>query len=161
MLGQAAERGTFEEEGWRVRKDGSRFWAQSVLTAIRDETGQLTGFAKVTRDHTDRKRAEEAVMLQLSAALLENMDVRKLLEAFSASIAEVIPHDAATLGMYDEAQRCDDGAVSGAGREGTAADGSARAGGRIAVGDGVPHARAGDSGADAGCGFWREGRWSI
>ena len=104
MLGQAAERGTFEEEGWRVRKDGSRFWAQSVLTAIRDETGQLTGFAKVTRDHTDRKRAEEAVLLQLSAALLENMDVRKLLEAFSASIAEVIPHDAATLGMYDEAR---------------------------------------------------------
>ena len=102
MLAQAAERGAFEEEGWRVRKDGTRFWAQSVLTAIHDETGQLTGFAKVTRDHTDRKRAEEAVMLQLSAALLENMDVRKLLEAFSASIREVIPHDAATLGMYDE-----------------------------------------------------------
>jgi formate hydrogenlyase transcriptional activator len=102
MLAQAAERGTHEEEGWRVRKDGSRFWAQSVLTAIHDTTGQVTGFAKVTRDHTDRKRAEEAVMLQMSAALLENMDVGKLLEAFSASIAEVIPHDAATLGMFDE-----------------------------------------------------------
>jgi len=102
ILAQAAERATHEEEGWRVRKDGERFWAQSVLTAIRDETGQLTGFAKVTRDHTDRKRAEEAVMLQLSAALLENMDTRKLLEAFSASIAEVIPHDAATLGLFDE-----------------------------------------------------------
>ncbi|MFZ0395415.1 MAG: sigma 54-interacting transcriptional regulator [Terracidiphilus sp.] len=104
VLAQAAERGGWEEEGWRVRKDGSRFWAHSALTAIRDETGQLTGFAKVTRDHTDRKRAEEAVMLQLSAALLENMDVGKLLEAFSASIAEVIPHDAATLGMHDEGQ---------------------------------------------------------
>jgi formate hydrogenlyase transcriptional activator len=101
MLVQAAERGRFEEEGWRVRKDGSRFWAHSVLTAIHDATGAVTGFAKVTGDRTDRKRAEEAVMLQLSAALLENMDMRKLLEAFSASIKEVIPHDAATLGMYD------------------------------------------------------------
>jgi formate hydrogenlyase transcriptional activator len=101
MLVQAAERGRFEEEAWRVRKDGSRFWAHSVLTAIHDATGAVTGFAKVTGDRTDRKRAEEAVMLQLSAALLENMDMRKLLEAFSASIKEVIPHDAATLGMYD------------------------------------------------------------
>ena len=101
MLVQAGEKGRFEEEGWRVRKDGSRFWAHSVLTAIRAADGQVTGFAKVTGDRTDRKRAEEAVLLQLSAALLENMDVRKLLEAFSASIKEVIPHDAATLGMYD------------------------------------------------------------
>ncbi len=101
MLAQAAERGKFEEEGWRVRRDGSRFWANSVLTAIRDASGEVTGFAKVTRDHTDRKRAEEAVMLQLTGALLENMDARRLLEVFSASIGEVIPHDAATLGMYD------------------------------------------------------------
>ena len=101
MLVQAAERGRFDEEGWRIRRDGSRFWAHSVLTAIHDASGAITGFAKVTGDRTDRKRAEEAVMLQLSAALLENMDVRKLLEAFSASIKEVIPHDAATLGMYD------------------------------------------------------------
>ncbi|HTX74820.1 MAG TPA: sigma 54-interacting transcriptional regulator [Terracidiphilus sp.] len=104
LLERAAEHGTHEEEGWRVRKDGSRFWAQSVLTAIHDAAGEVTAFAKVTRDHTDRKRAEEAVMLQLSAALLENMDTRKLLEAFSASIGAVIPHDAATLGMFDEAR---------------------------------------------------------
>ncbi|HEY3707069.1 MAG TPA: sigma 54-interacting transcriptional regulator [Terracidiphilus sp.] len=103
MMTQAAERGRFEEEGWRVRGDGSRFWAHSVLTAIHGATGEVTGFAKVTGDRTDRKRAEESVMLQLSSALLENMDVRKLLEAFSASIREVIPHDAATLGLYDAA----------------------------------------------------------
>src|SRR5215469_12784391 len=103
MLQQATERGRHEEEGWRVRKDGSRFWAHSVLTPIRDSNGNLSGFAKVTGDRTDRKRAEEAVMLQLSNALLQNMDVRKLLEAFSASIREVIPHDAATLGMHDAA----------------------------------------------------------
>ena len=68
LLKLAAATGRVEEEGWRVRKDGSRFWADVILTAIRDETGALTGFAKVTRDFTDRKRAEEAVMLQLSSA---------------------------------------------------------------------------------------------
>jgi PAS domain S-box-containing protein len=48
-----------EDEGWRVRKDGSRFWADIVITALRDEAGNLRGFTKVTRDITDRKRAEE------------------------------------------------------------------------------------------------------
>ncbi len=86
-----------------MRKDGSRFWADMILTAIRDTTGEISGFAKVTRDFTDRKRAEEAVMLQLSTALLANMDVRKLLGAISASIKEVIPHDYATLALYDRA----------------------------------------------------------
>jgi formate hydrogenlyase transcriptional activator len=103
LMRLAASRGRYEEEGWRVRKDGSRFWADSVLTAIRDSTGAVTGYAKVTRDFTDRKRAEEAMMLQLSSALLANMDVRKLLGAISASIREVVPHDAATLGLYDAA----------------------------------------------------------
>ena len=103
LMQLAAARGRFEEEGWRVRKDGSRFWANSVLTAIRDSAGTVTGYAKVTRDFTDRKRAEEAVMLQLSNALLANMDVRKLLGAISASLREVLPLDTATLGLYDPA----------------------------------------------------------
>ncbi|MGA2651298.1 MAG: sigma 54-interacting transcriptional regulator [Terracidiphilus sp.] len=101
MLRLAAERGRVEDEGWRVRKDGSRFWANSILTAIRNDLGEVTGYAKVTRDFTDRKRAEEAMMLQLSSALLANMDVSKLLGAISASIGEVIPHDAATLALTD------------------------------------------------------------
>ena len=101
LLQLASERGRYEEEGWRVRKDGSRFWADSILTAIRDSTGAVTGYSKVTRDFTDRKRAEEAVMLQLSTALLANMDVTKLLEAISASLHEVVPHDSATLALYD------------------------------------------------------------
>ncbi len=103
LLRLAAQKMRVQEEGWRVRKDGSRFWADITLSAIRDTTGELIGFAKVTRDFTDRKRAEEAVMLQLSNALLANMDVSKLLGAISASIGEVIPHDAATLGLYDSA----------------------------------------------------------
>jgi PAS domain S-box-containing protein len=101
LMRLAAARGRFEEEGWRVRKDGSRFWADSILTAIRDSTGAVTGYAKVTRDFTNRKRAEEAVMMQLTSALLANMDVRKLLGAISATLHEVIPHDAATLALYD------------------------------------------------------------
>jgi PAS domain S-box-containing protein len=104
LLRLTAERGRYEEEGWRVRKDGSRFWADSILTATRDLTGAVSGYAKVTRDFTDRKRAEEAVMLQLSSMLLANMDVRRLLDAISASIREVIPHDVATLGLYDSAR---------------------------------------------------------
>jgi PAS domain S-box-containing protein len=55
----ASEKGRYEEEGWRVRKDGTRFWANVVITAIRDETGQLIGYGKVTRDLTERKRQEE------------------------------------------------------------------------------------------------------
>jgi PAS domain S-box-containing protein len=103
LMRLAGERGRIEQEGWRVRKDGSRFWADVVLTAIRDTTGGLIGYAKVTRDFTNRKRAEEAVMLQLSGALLANMDGRKMLSAISASLRDVVPHDAATLGLHDRA----------------------------------------------------------
>src|SRR3989440_5593419 len=58
----ATEQGRFEDEGWRVRKDGSRFWANVVITALRDATGRLRGFGKVTRDITERKRAEEMML---------------------------------------------------------------------------------------------------
>jgi len=55
----ALEKGRAEEEGWRVRKDGSRFWANVVITAIRDAEGQLRGFAKITRDMSERRQLEE------------------------------------------------------------------------------------------------------
>ncbi len=58
-LSEAARVGRFEDEGWRIRKDGSRFWANVVITAIREQTGNLIGFAKVTRDLTARRQAEE------------------------------------------------------------------------------------------------------
>ena len=51
--------GVYQEEGWRVRKDGSRFWAHVTITAIRDESGQHLGFAKITRDHTERMQMLE------------------------------------------------------------------------------------------------------
>jgi PAS domain S-box-containing protein len=57
----ATREGRFEDEGWRVRKDGSRFWANVVITALRSEEGQLLGFSKITRDLTERKLHEEAL----------------------------------------------------------------------------------------------------
>lgn len=61
MLARARANGSAEDEGWRVRKDGTRFWANVVITALRDESGSLRGFAKVTRDMTERRRGEEAL----------------------------------------------------------------------------------------------------
>jgi PAS domain S-box-containing protein len=60
-LRTAAAEGKFEREGWRVRKDGSRFWANVVIDAIRDRSGKLVGYAKVTRDITERREAQEAL----------------------------------------------------------------------------------------------------
>ncbi|MGE5270480.1 MAG: PAS domain S-box protein, partial [Thiohalocapsa sp.] len=58
-LGTAAREGRFEGEGWRVRKDGSRFWASAVVDRILDKDGKLVGFAKITRDMTEKRAAEE------------------------------------------------------------------------------------------------------
>jgi len=55
----AAREGSFEDEGWRVRKDGTQFWANVIITSIRDDEGALLGFGKVARDLTDRRRAEQ------------------------------------------------------------------------------------------------------
>ena len=57
----AEEVGRFEDEGWRLRKDGSMFWANVIITALFDEKGQLYGYGKVTRDFTERKRAEQVL----------------------------------------------------------------------------------------------------
>src|SRR6516162_6662028 len=58
-LETAARVGRFEDEGWRVRKDGSLFWANVVITAIRDRDGRLIGYSKITRDLTERRENEE------------------------------------------------------------------------------------------------------
>ena len=61
QLKRAAETGRTEDEGWRVRKDGSHFWANAIVTAIRGKDGDLVGFAKITRDFTERQLAQEAM----------------------------------------------------------------------------------------------------
>ena len=64
----AAGLGKYEEEGWRVRKDGSQFWANVVITSLRDKAGQLLGFAKVTRDITERKLFADALFAEKERA---------------------------------------------------------------------------------------------
>lgn len=76
----AAREGRFEDEGWRIRKDGSRFWANVTITALRDQSGKLVGFGKVTRDFTERMEAKEALarseraLRELSLHLLSSQD---------------------------------------------------------------------------------------
>ena len=60
-LAVAAREGRFEDEGWRIRKDGSRFWANVIISAIKDNSGKLLGFAKVTRDFTERMQAQQTL----------------------------------------------------------------------------------------------------
>ena len=65
----AAEQGRWEDEGWRVRADGTRFWANVLITALKDDAGNLRGFSKLTRDITDRKQAEDTLV---KAGALQN-----------------------------------------------------------------------------------------
>jgi len=69
-LDTAAREGRFESEGWRLRRDGTRFWAHVIVDAIRDETGTLIGFAKITRDVTEKREADQ-LLEETRAALLQ------------------------------------------------------------------------------------------
>ncbi|HEV2844774.1 MAG TPA: PAS domain S-box protein, partial [Thermoanaerobaculia bacterium] len=84
-LEMAKKEGRFEDEGWRVRKDGSTFWASVVITALHDRTGRLRGFAKITRDLTTRKRVEA----------LEEAEVRT--QAFLAMLAHELRNPLAPI----------------------------------------------------------------
>ncbi len=87
-----ARQGRLEEEGWRVRKDGSRFWANIVISAVRDDRGELLGFTKVTRDMTERKRAEEARVRALeerARAIRAQEDVRQRDDFISVAAHEL------------------------------------------------------------------------
>ena len=81
LLRRATEQGVATDEGLRVRKDGSRFWASVVLTALHDKSGRLRGFAKVTRDITEQKHAERrmAILADASRLLGESLDSDQIL----------------------------------------------------------------------------------
>lgn len=88
-LAVASRDGRYEEEGWRLRKDGTTFWANVVITAIHDEEGVLTGFAKVTRDLTERRRQEQDLR-----------DARDELERFAVVAAHDLREPLVTISSY-------------------------------------------------------------
>ncbi|HTY51472.1 MAG TPA: PAS domain S-box protein [Steroidobacteraceae bacterium] len=94
LLESAAAQGHAESEGWRVRKDGSLFWAKVSITAIREEGGLLVGFGKVTRDLTERRHAEEALK-ELSSSLVEDQDRER--RRISLSLSDSTSPSFATL----------------------------------------------------------------
>jgi PAS domain S-box-containing protein len=105
QLEAAARQGRYDGENWRVRKDGSRFWANIVLTAIRDNQGKLVGFAKVTRDFTERMRAQEALQsanIELAAEVAERKSAEKRLAISEKSLRELSLH---LLSTQDEERR--------------------------------------------------------
>jgi formate hydrogenlyase transcriptional activator len=102
----AASEGRFEDEGWRVRKDGSQFWANVVITAVRDENGTLLGFSKVTRDFTDRRNAEEALrasetrfrsLFEFSPDALILTDQNGKIAEMNSQVAKVFGYDRGEL----------------------------------------------------------------
>ena len=108
----AAREGVYQEEGWRVRKDGSRFWAFVTITKITDEDGQHIGFAKVTRDHTDRMQMLEQ-RGQYADALTE---ANTRLEQANAELATAAEEQARFLAITAHELRSPVGVLSASGR---------------------------------------------
>jgi len=98
----ASAKGRFEEEGWRVRKDGSRFWANVVLSATRNREGALIGFTKITRDLSERKRAAEemaerarqqSVAAELGLYALQSGQLDRVIERSMQTVRETLQID--------------------------------------------------------------------
>jgi PAS domain S-box-containing protein len=104
-LGVAIKEGRIEDEGWRVRKDGSRFWANVSITATRDEQGKVIGFAMVTRDFTERMRIQEALQqanAELATEVAEKKSAEKSLAISERSLRAL---SLRLLRMQDEERR--------------------------------------------------------
>ena len=93
--------GRFEEEGWRIRKDGSRMWASVTITALRNPQGDLLGFAKVTRDLTERRQAEESrrALAEEKAALAEKAKIQQFQERFLAILGHDLRNPLASINI--------------------------------------------------------------
>jgi PAS domain S-box-containing protein len=94
----AAKEGRFEDEGWRLRKDGTRFWANVIITALRDESGTLVGYAKVTRDFSEKMEAQRALQKEVS----ERREAQRLLHSSEKSLRQLSLH---LLRTQDEERR--------------------------------------------------------
>jgi PAS domain S-box-containing protein len=92
LLKEAELRGKANHEGWRIRKDGSKFWGNIVITALHNSEGKLIGFSKVTRDLTEKKKNEDALKKNALELELKNQDLEAL-NAELSSFAYVVSHD--------------------------------------------------------------------
>ncbi len=91
----AAREGRFEDDGWRIRKDGTRFWATVIVTALKDENGILRGFARVTRDITERMRANEALKkakIELEKQVAQKSEAERKLQDSEHSLRNLSKH---------------------------------------------------------------------
>jgi len=99
----AAAEGRFDSEDWRIRKDGTRFWAHAIITALKDDDGEVRGYAKVTRDINDRKRAEEDLrsyanrLMSTSRRLLEVQEAER--RRLAGELHDRVAPNLAALGM--------------------------------------------------------------
>jgi len=100
-LAVAKAEGRYEDEGWRVRKDGSKFWANVIISALHEKNGNLIGFSKVTRDFSTRKRAEDSLLHELGKVVLSNLAGAQMLAAIADSLQHLVPHDYATIALYE------------------------------------------------------------
>jgi PAS domain S-box-containing protein len=98
-LEMAARDGSFEDEGWRIRKDGSRFWSNVIITAMRDPSGRLMGFSKVTRDLTERRASEERA-IEDTRRVAEAEAANKTKSAFLASMSHELRTPLNAIGGY-------------------------------------------------------------
>jgi PAS domain S-box-containing protein len=94
-----AKEGRLEDEGWRVRKDGSRFWANVVITALRKANGELVGFAKVTRDLTERRIADERALADARRVALSE-DANRAKAGFLAAMSHELRTPLNAIGGY-------------------------------------------------------------
>jgi PAS domain S-box-containing protein len=102
-LALATEHDRHEDEGWRIRKDGSRFWAAVTITALRDDAGELIGFVKVTRDRTEHKLRDDRLraVLEVAQATLAGRDEAALLRLIVRRARELVDADLAAIADDD------------------------------------------------------------